>query len=139
MAMDGEMTSNEQSEVGKQLRREIIDAFQELNRKKALNPAGNDISELVSRYIPTGMPFESADLILTAAGFDTAPLPPRKPPENPPSWYKEEDSFSLVGRAVLDSAPFYKVMSVVTAFPDALDITSPQVKRVEGIVRLATT
>jgi hypothetical protein len=56
--------------TGKQLRREIKDVFANLKKTRALGTPtkGNDITDVVLKYIPVGATFQAAESILRAAG-----------------------------------------------------------------------
>jgi hypothetical protein len=102
---------------GRSLRLEIENHYHELRAAGTLQVGPNDISKVVSEYIPLGTPLREGALLLKAAGFDTDPLPPRERPLNPPPWFREEDRLSVFGRAVIDSGPSFRVICVITLSP----------------------
>ncbi len=64
-------------QIGKRLRTEIEANYHELQKNKKLIPGlkGNDISEIVRNYIPSGSSFDDAENILRSAGFVVEPRP----------------------------------------------------------------
>lgn len=82
------MTHDSLGQRGKQLRAAIEQTYKELVDAKALNPrGGNDITEIVVRYIPVGMTFDDAEQILRNAGFKVEPRPSANPPGSLPWRY----------------------------------------------------
>src|SRR5207249_9735577 len=74
---NGQMTSNDLEQRGKQLRAEIEAAYKQLKSAKKLRTGikGNDITELVLKYVPIGTSFDDAENILRFAGFTVHPRP----------------------------------------------------------------
>lgn len=73
---------------GKRLRADIDKVYQELKSKKQLKDVslgGNDITDVIQRYLPAGMSFDDAEAILRSAGFTVDHRP--RPKHNHPQWY----------------------------------------------------
>jgi|SRR5437867_1725526 len=72
-----QMTSDDLDRRGKQLRAEIESAYKELKSANKLRGGikGNDIDEIVLKYVPIGTSFDDAENILRHAGFKVYPRP----------------------------------------------------------------
>ena len=73
---------------GKQLRADIDKVYQELKSKKQLKDVslgGNNITDVIQRYLPAEMSFDDAEAILRSAGFEVWPRP--RPKHDHPQWY----------------------------------------------------
>src|SRR5437016_954229 len=78
-------------ERGARLRLELEHAYQELRHTGEFKAAGNDVSSIVKKYVPVGTSFANAETTLRSSGFDIDSLPPREPPNNPCSFWSDED------------------------------------------------
>jgi hypothetical protein len=70
------MTISELEMRGKQLRSEIDERYKKLCAAKAIKPMGqgrNDIDDIVTKYVPIGISFNEAEIILRSAGFKVGP------------------------------------------------------------------
>jgi len=74
---NGQMTSDDLDRRGKQLRAEIELVYKELKSatKLVVGYRGNDIREIVLKYVPIGTSFDDAETILRFAGFTVYPRP----------------------------------------------------------------
>ena len=86
---NGQMTSDDLEQRGKQLRAEIELVYKELKTTKKLRTGikGNDIGEIVRKYVPIGTSFDDAENILRFAGFKVYPRPAANAAGNRPDRY----------------------------------------------------
>lgn len=65
------------NEQGMQLRAEIETAYRRLKSAKQLVPGhrGNDIGDIIRKFMPVGTSFDDAESILRSAGFTVGPRP----------------------------------------------------------------
>jgi hypothetical protein len=63
--------------TGKQLRHELKEVYANLKRTHALGSPrkGNDVTDVVLKYIPVGTSFDAAEAILRGGGFQVGPRP----------------------------------------------------------------
>ena len=72
----GHMATGELQTRGKQLRRAIDERYKKLDAAGSIKHNGkgrNDISDIVTNYIPIGISFDEAEIILRSAGFKVGP------------------------------------------------------------------
>jgi hypothetical protein len=70
------MTQDALKQQGAQLRADIDATYKQLRASKSLKNTvndGNDVTAIVLKYIPLGMPFDKAEAILRAAGCTIGP------------------------------------------------------------------
>jgi hypothetical protein len=69
--------TSDYARTGKQLRREIKEIYASLKRTHALGSPtkGNDVTDVVLKYIPVGTSFDAAEAILRGGGFQVGPRP----------------------------------------------------------------
>src|SRR5437763_13898291 len=86
---NGQMTPSDFEQRGKQLRAEIEAVYKQLKSAKKLRTGikGNDITELVLKYVPIGTFFDDAENILRFAGFTVHPRPEANAAGNRPDRY----------------------------------------------------
>jgi hypothetical protein len=80
------MVTEDLQQRGRELRGAIDHTYKTLVDRNGLQQGlkGNDISPVVSKYIPLGTSFDDAEKILRAAGFTVDPRPGQNPPEDRP-------------------------------------------------------
>jgi len=79
------MTHDELRKHGQQLRAEIEKRYKELVATRELRSLnGNDIDDVVLKYVPLGTSFDDAEKILRDAGFKVDPRPGANPSGNRP-------------------------------------------------------
>ncbi len=132
------MNSEELKRRGQQMRIEIELLCNDLKNHESLRPGPNKIDSTVQKYIPTGLPFECAIVLLRGGGFNVDPLPPRPAPTNPPPWYRAEDRFMVFGTTILDSGPYYKISATVSVSPSNHDVIHSTVKDVVGVISFSS-
>jgi hypothetical protein len=74
------VTTAQENAMPLKLRQEILQRYADLKVAQKLaqaNTDGTDISDILRKYLPEGESFGAAAPLLTAAGFQLAPLPPR--------------------------------------------------------------
>jgi hypothetical protein len=82
------MIADEINQRGIQLRADIEQRYAELSAEQQLKPmGGNDISDIVLKYIPVGTSFDDAEKLLWLAGFNVDPRPSAHPLGNRPDKY----------------------------------------------------
>src|SRR2546426_8955768 len=113
---NGQMTSDNLEQRGKQLRTEIELVYKQLKSGKKLQVGikGNDIGEIVKKYVPIGTSFDDAENILRFAGFTVHPRPAADAAGNRPDKY-------LVYATIdsLDKGFIWKVEVIVSLSPKA--------------------
>ena len=112
---------------GKQLRADIETAYKEFKHQRKVSLQGNDITDLIQRYLPSGMAFDDAETALRAAGFAVWPRP--RPKHDHPQWYFGGGSINP-----LDSGFIWRVsVWVMLEPPDPNDYTV--LRRASGSIK----
>jgi hypothetical protein len=115
---------------GKHLRDNIEDEYNRLKVSKTLSlpntGKGNDISQIILKYIPIGTSFEDAEIVLQSAGFSLATSPPRPARSLDPSY----DRFNIRGGLTLEEMGFGRVDVVIILYAETPGVAHTTVKKV---------
>jgi len=110
------MTSDDTVRLGNELRANLEREYARLTDTKTLNMGvkGNDVADIIEKYISIGTTFAEAENLLRSAGFTVDPRPSKNPPGNRP------DRFAVSGRInSLFDVLFIKVEIIVVMTPPA--------------------
>lgn len=129
-----QMSINDVEYLAKSLRKEIDLEYSRLVESKNLSlpntGKGNDISFLVSKYLPLGTSFQDAENILMMAGFQLADSPPR-PARAADSAY---DRFNIRGARILEQRVSWRAEVVIILTPETSGDPLTKVKKVYSAI-----
>jgi hypothetical protein len=125
-------------ERGTRLRLELQRAYKDLRHTGKFKAGGNDVSDVVRKYVPVGTSFVDAETTLRSSGFDIDPLPPREPPTIPCSLWSDEDKsmmrFAIFGTLVLAQHGISRMTVEIKLLPKILEADNNTVKGVHAVI-----
>ena len=133
-----QMSALDFRERGARLRLALERAYQDLRHTGEFKSAGNDVSSIVEKYIPSGTSFADAETALRSSGFNIDPLPPREPPSNPTPLRSDEHKlmmrFAIFGTLVLAQQGVSRITVEITLLPKILGAEDNTVKGVHAAI-----
>jgi hypothetical protein len=124
-------------ERGARLRQALERAYKDLRHTGLFKAGGNDVSDIVEKYVPVGTSFADAETTLRSSGFDIER--PREPPNIPCSLWNDENksmmSLAIFGTLVLAQHGISRMTVEVTLLPKILEAGDQNtVKRVHAAI-----
>jgi hypothetical protein len=132
-----QITALDFQERGARLRLALERAYQDLRHTGDFKSAGNDVSEIVKKYVPVGTSFANAETTLRSSGFNIDPLPPRDPENPSPLWSDEQKlmmRFAIFGTLVLAQQGVSRITVEITLLPKILGADDNTVKGIHAAI-----